>query len=94
MKEFVAGGLRHVRALRRGKASSGGGVKGGVFAVERCVRKVEVKIGLYPRGQMLGGKQVRLLVLPVLPPALFEPDAPAAECRIARICWSNRERGR
>ena len=49
----------HVRKQNRVKsaaagascASSGGGVEGVVFAVERRIRKVEVEIGLYPRAR-------------------------------------------
>ena len=59
-------------AAGAGDASSGCGVKGGVLAVERSIREIEVEVGLYPRAQVLGGKQVRLFVLPVLAPALLE----------------------
>ncbi len=54
-----------------GDASPGSGVEGWVFAVERCIRERQIEVGLYPRGKVLGGKQVRLFVLPVLAPALF-----------------------
>jgi len=36
-------------------ANSGGGVEGGVFAVERCICKRQIEIALYPRGYVLGG---------------------------------------
>ena len=37
-------------------ASSGGGVEGGVFAVERRIRERQVEVDLNPRGKMLGGE--------------------------------------
>ena len=55
-----------------GDASSGFGFEGGVLAVERCLGKVQVEVGLNPRAQVLGRKQVRFLVLPVLAPAVLE----------------------
>ena len=57
-------------AAGAGAASSGNGVEGGVLAVKRSIRKGQVQVRLYPRRDVLGGKQVRLPVLPVLPPAL------------------------
>jgi hypothetical protein len=64
----VAGGVEALVALnvaeqRRvvsaaagaGDASSGGGVEGGVFAVERRVREGEIEVRLNPRGDVLGG---------------------------------------
>jgi hypothetical protein len=36
-------------------ASSGGGVYGWVFAVERCIREGQIEVGLNPRGDLLGG---------------------------------------
>jgi hypothetical protein len=36
-------------------ASSCGGVEGGVFAVEWCIRKLEIEIVLNPSGNVLGG---------------------------------------
>ena len=36
-------------------ASSCGGVEGGVFAVEGCIRKLEIEIVLNPSGNVLGG---------------------------------------
>ena len=59
-------------AAGAGTASSGGGVEGRVFAVERRVRERQIKVGLNPRGNVLGGEQVGFLVLPVLAPALLE----------------------
>ena len=59
-------------AAGAGDASSGLGFEGGVFAVERCLGKVQVEVGLNPCAQVLGGKQVRFLVLPVLAPAVLE----------------------
>ena len=55
-----------------GGAGSGNGVEGEVFAVEGRVGKRQIEVGLYPRGDVLGGEQVRLLVAPVLAPALGE----------------------
>jgi hypothetical protein len=42
-------------AAGAGDASSGGGVEGWVFAVERCIRERQIEVGLYPRGKVLGG---------------------------------------
>ena len=55
-----------------GDAGSGSWVQGWVFAVEGSVGKVQIKIGLNPRTEVLGWKQVRFLVLPVLAPAVVE----------------------
>jgi len=54
-----------------GDASSGGGVEGGIFAVKRRVREIQVQVGLNPRRKVFRRKQVGLLVLPVLAPALL-----------------------
>ena len=59
-------------ATRARDASSGLGFEGRVFAVERSFGKVQVEVGLNPCAQVLGRKQVRFLVLPVLPPAVFK----------------------
>jgi hypothetical protein len=42
-------------AAGAGGASSGCGVEGMVFAVERCIGKGEIKVALYPSGEELGG---------------------------------------
>ncbi len=55
-----------------GDARSGFRFEQSIFAVERCLGKVQVEVGLYPRRQVFGGKQVRLLVFPVLAPAVVE----------------------
>jgi hypothetical protein len=43
-------------ATGAGGARSGGGVEGGVFAVEWRIRKRQVQIGLYPCGKVLRGQ--------------------------------------
>ena len=55
-----------------GDAGSGSWVQAWVFPVEGSVGKVQIKIGLNPRAEVLGRKQVNFLVLPVLAPAVVE----------------------
>jgi hypothetical protein len=52
--------------------SSGCGVEGRVFAVERGLCERQVEGSLYPRAQMLRWEQVRFFVLPVFAPAQLE----------------------
>ncbi len=43
--------------LRRGQVTQApaGGLRVGSSLVERCIGKGEIEVGLYPRGQVLGG---------------------------------------
>ncbi len=58
-------------AAGAGDAGSCGRVQGWVFLAERGIGKGEIEVGLYPRAKVLRGEQVRLLVLPILAPALL-----------------------
>ena len=42
-------------AARASNASSGGWVKRGVVLIERCLGKLQIKVGLNPRGKVLRG---------------------------------------
>src|SRR6187402_1778017 len=55
-----------------GDASSGLWFEGSIFAVERCLGKIQIKVGLNPCAEVLRGKQMRFPVLPVVPPAILE----------------------
>ena len=61
-----------IRCDGASRASSGGGVEGGIFAVERRLVQWEIDIVLNPCGEVFGGKQMGFVLLPVLAPAVLE----------------------